>query len=51
MYFRLFYILASFYNNMNKILVKKLNIFVIIYYDNIFIYIENRNQDYIIFIY
>lgn len=33
---------------MNKILTKKFNIFIIIYLDDIFIYVENTSQDYII---
>ena len=41
MFFKLFNILASFQGYINKILVKKLNIFVIIYLDNIFIYIKD----------
>lgn len=47
MLFRLFNILTSFQDYMNKILVKKLNIFVIVYLKNIFIYIEDKSQDHI----
>ena len=32
---------ASFQSYINKIMAKKLNIFIIIYLDNIFIYIKN----------
>ena len=38
---------ASFQGYINKILDKKLNIFVIIYLDNIFIYIKNLGQTYV----
>ncbi len=38
---------ATFKRYINKILVEKLNIFIIIYYDNIFIYIENNKKSYI----
>ena len=40
-------ILANFLGYINKILVKKLDIFVIIYLDDIFIYIKNLGQSYI----
>ena len=43
----LFNIPASFQDFINKILFKKLNIFVIIYLEKNFIYIKNINQDYI----
>ena len=33
---------ASFQGYINKILAKKLNIFIIVYLDDIFIYIENQ---------
>ena len=35
---------ASFQGYINKILAKKLNIFVIVYLDNIFIYIKDSSQ-------
>ena len=38
MLFRLFNVPASFQSYINKILVKKINIIVIVYLDNIFIY-------------
>ena len=38
---------ASFQSYISKILVEKLNIFVIVYLDNIFIYIEDLSQAYI----
>ena len=41
MLFGLFSALASFQGYINKILVKKLDIFVIVYLDNIFIYTED----------
>ncbi len=47
MSFRLTNALATFQEYINKILVEKLNIFVIIYLDNIFIYTKNKRKDYI----
>ena len=41
--FRLFNALASFQGYIYKILAKKLDIFVIIYLDNILIYIANKS--------
>ena len=41
MLFGLSHILASFQNYINKLLAEKLDIFVIIYLDNILIYIKN----------
>ena len=38
---------ASFQSYINKILVEKLNIFVIIYLDDILIYIKDQGRDYI----
>ena len=35
---------ASFQGYINKILAEKLNIFVIVYLDNIFIYTEDQGQ-------
>ena len=35
---------ASFQSYINKILAKKLNIFVIVYLDDILIYTENQGQ-------
>ena len=40
-------ILASFQGYINKILANKLNIFVIVYFDDIFIYTKNPDQAYI----
>ena len=39
--------LVGFFGYINKILAKKLNIFIIIYLDNIFIYIKDPSQTYI----
>lgn len=47
MFFGFFNILNSFYKYIDKILIKKLDIFFIIYLDNIFIYIQNFGQLYI----
>ena len=41
MFFGLSNTLASFQGYINKILAKKLDIFVIVYLDNIFIYTED----------
>ena len=38
---------ASFQNYINKILAKKLDIFVIVYLNDIFIYIKNLGQAYV----
>ena len=38
---------ASFQGYINKILVKKLDIFVIVYLDDIFIYTEDPGQGYV----
>ena len=37
---------ASFWGYINKILAKKLNVFVIVYLDDIFIYTKNKGQGY-----
>ena len=42
--FGLFNVPASFQSDINKILVEKLDIFVIIYLDDIFIYIKDLGQ-------
>ena len=39
--------LATFQGYVNKILAEKLNIFVIVYLDNILIYPENLGQPYV----
>lgn len=44
--FTLFNTLTSFQNYIYKILNKKFNIFVIIYLDDIIIYIKNSNKSY-----
>ena len=44
MLYRLFNELASFQGCINKIMAKKLDIFIIVYIDNIFIHIEDQNQ-------
>ena len=41
---------ASFYSYSNKTLAKKINIFIIFYLDNIFIYTEDPNQGLVDFI-
>ena len=38
---------ASFQDFINKIIAKKFNFFVIVYLDNVFIYIENLGQGHI----
>ncbi len=38
---------ATFQNYINKILVEKLDVFVIVYLDDIFIYTENKEEGYI----
>ena len=45
--FRVFNTLASFQNYITKILVEKLNNFVIIYLNDIFIYIQKLDKSYI----
>lgn len=45
MFFWLPNIPTSFYGYINKILAKKIKIFVIIYPNNIFIYTKNPSQD------
>ena len=47
MVFKLFNALASFQDYINKIPAKKLNIFVIVHFDNIFIYTKDLSQNYI----
>lgn len=44
MLFKLFNALASFQKYTNKILIKKLNIFIIKYLNNIFIYTKDPDQ-------
>ena len=43
MFFKLFNALIIFLKYINKIFVKKFNIFIIIYLDNISIYIKDLN--------
>ena len=45
MLFLLFNIPASFQNYTNEILAKRLNIFVVIYLDDIFIYIKDLSYN------
>lgn len=45
--FWLFNAQASFQRYINNILVKKLNIFVILYLDAILIYIKDQDQEYV----
>ena len=40
--FELFNALTSFYDYLNKVLAKKLDIFIIVYLDNIFIYKKQK---------
>ena len=40
-------VLATFQGYINKILVKKLDIFVIVYFDDIFIYTKSKSKEYI----
>lgn len=47
MSFGFFNALPSFQKYVNKILTKKLNMFVFIYFNGIFIYIENPNLSHI----
>lgn len=47
MFFGLSNILASFQGYINKILAKKLNIFIIIYLNNILIYTKDPSQGYV----
>ena len=47
MLFRLFNILAIFQSYTYKIIAKKLDIFIIIYLDNILIYIKNSGQSHL----
>ena len=47
MSFRLSNALAIFQGYINKFLVKKLNIFIIIYLDDILIYIKDPSQGYV----
>ena len=42
MFFSLFNTLASFQDYINKILAEKFDIFIIVYLDDIFIYIEDQ---------
>ena len=47
MLFRLIHAPVIIKGNINKILIEKLNIFIIIYLDDIFIYAENKGEDHI----
>lgn len=47
MLFRLIKTLATFQKYINKILVEKLDVFVIVYLDNIVIYTKNKENGYI----
>lgn len=46
MQFELSNTLVNFKDYIKKILARKLNIFIIIYFDNIFIYIKGLSQSY-----
>ena len=45
--FRLSNILASFQGYINKILANKLKVFILVYLDDILIYIKNKGQGYV----
>ena len=45
--FSFFNALASFQSYVNKILAKKLDVFVIVYLDTILIYTKDAGQDYV----
>ena len=47
MFFGLSNTLASFHGYINKILAKKLDIFLIIYLNDILIYTEDKGQSYV----
>ena len=47
MLFRLTNTPATFQGYINKILAKKLNVFVIVYLDNIFIYTKSKSKEYV----
>ena len=47
MFFRLINILIIFQRYINKILIKKFNIFIIVYLEDIFIYTENKGKNYL----
>ena len=47
MFFSVFIIFANFQDYINKVLVEKINIFIIIYINNIMIFIKNTSQSYI----
>ena len=47
MLFRLSNTPASFQDNINKIMAKKLDIFIIVFLNNILIYIKDENCNYI----
>ena len=46
--FELTNVLANFQRYINKILAKKLDIFVTVYLDNIFIYIDNNRDCHVV---
>ena len=46
MSFGLFNASISFHSNVNKILAKKLNVFIIVYLNDIVIYIKDTNKGY-----
>ena len=45
--FRLLNALASFQGYINKILAKKLDVFIIVYLNNILIYTKDKGHDYV----
>lgn len=46
-HFGLTNVLATFQNYINKILAEKLDVFIIVYLDDIFIYIKNKREKHI----
>ena len=47
MLFKLINALAIFQGYINKIFIEKLDVFVIVYLDNIFIYIKDKGKNYV----
>ena len=47
MFFELSNMLANFQYYINKIVAKKLNIFINVYLNNIYIYIKNAGEEYV----
>ena len=47
MFFGLINVPAMFQNYINKILAKKLNVFVMVYLDNLLIYTKSKNKEHV----